>query len=381
MPQIRSMLMYGFAMFAMFFGSGNLVFPLQIGYENGDHWLLGFAGLLITGIILPFLGLFVIKLHQGNYQSFFGGAGRLAQVVLPFAMLSLLGSFGVVPRCITVAYGSMDYMMPGMSLMTFSFLFCLAMYLVCLNDRWMVNILGKWMSPVLLIILIILTAMAIFHSPEPTSHHKAKEAFATGFLTGYQTMDLFAAFFFSALTFTQIQNKLPAGTSSQELIRFAIKSSLIAAILLAMIYLGFVYLGAHYSFLIQDVPAESMLPTIAFYTMGKKATTLIGFAMLFSCLSTAIALNNLYARYLCNLFNLKENKFYRVVLLTTGIAFIISLFDFRGIAAFLQPILEAFYPGIIGLVLISIVIKRHQPLKMYLFYIITLITISYSYLK
>ncbi|WP_133128666.1 branched-chain amino acid transport system II carrier protein [Legionella nagasakiensis] len=381
MPQIKSMLIYGFAMFAMFFGSGNLVFPLQIGYANGDHWLLGFMGLLITGIILPFLGLFVIKLHQGNYQSFFGEAGRLARVVLPFVMLALLGSFGVVPRCITVAYGSMDYMIPEMSLVTFSFLFCLAIYMICLNDQWMVNILGKWISPILLIILIILTVTSISHSPNPTMHPEAREAFTTGFRTGYQTMDLFAAFFFSALTFAQIQNKMPEKTTSQALIRFAIKSSLIAAGLLAMIYLGFVYLGAHYSFLIHDTPAESMLPTIALYTMGEKATKLIGFTMLFSCLSTAVALNNLYARYLCGLFNLKDNKFYQMLFFTTGIAFVISLLDFRGIAAFLQPILEVFYPGIICLVLASILLKRYQHLKMYLFYAVTLITIIYSCLK
>src|ERR1700733_10819483 len=101
----KVMLTFGFAIFAMFFGSGNLVFPLQIGQVAGSNWISGFAGLLLTGIFLPLSGLFVIKLYGGNYLAFFGEAGKFAKILLPLVMLSLLGSFGVVPRCITVAYG------------------------------------------------------------------------------------------------------------------------------------------------------------------------------------------------------------------------------------------------------------------------------------
>ncbi|RUR11709.1 branched-chain amino acid transport system II carrier protein [Legionella septentrionalis] len=378
MSQTKSILMYGFAIFAMFFGSGNLVFPLQIGYADGAHWLLGFAGLLITGILLPFLGLFVIKLYHGDYQQFFAGAGKTASVFLPFAMLSLLGAFGVVPRCITVAYGSMRCMMPEMSLTLFSLLFCLLTYAICLNDKLMIKILGKWISPVLLAALLILTLVAVFCSPAAVTPQPAQTAFLTGFYTGYQTMDLFAAFFFSALTFAQIQKHMPDATN-REILRFAIKPNIVAAILLALVYLGFVYMGAHYSFLMQDVAAESMLPTIAQYTMGNRATQLIGITVLFSCLSTAVALNNLYARYLCNTLKFKENKFHYVLVGTTLISFAISLLDFRGIAAFLQPALEIFYPGVIALTIISIACKQRQRLKKFLFYGITLFTIGYGF--
>ena len=65
MQQYKLIATYGFAIFTMFFGSGNLVFPLSIGYYSANSWLLGFLGLLLTGVVLPFLGLFVIKLHKG----------------------------------------------------------------------------------------------------------------------------------------------------------------------------------------------------------------------------------------------------------------------------------------------------------------------------
>ncbi len=66
----------------------------------------------MTGIMLPYLGLFVIKLHKGDYRQFFNVAGSVARVILPLFTLSLLGSFGVVRRCIAVAHGGIDYLAP-----------------------------------------------------------------------------------------------------------------------------------------------------------------------------------------------------------------------------------------------------------------------------
>ncbi|WED43093.1 branched-chain amino acid transport system II carrier protein [Legionella cardiaca] len=372
MQQYKTIFIYGFAIFAMFFGSGNLVFPLQIGDASGSHWVMGFMGLLLTGILLPLTGLFVIKLYQGNYNAFFGEAGKLAAILLPLFMLSLLGSFGVVPRCITVAYGSLSYLFPQIKLIYFSIFFCTITFFFCLNDKIMIKILGKWMSPILLVTLVILIVIAAIKAPATLTSVSVDKAFTNGFTTGYQTMDLFAAFFFSALIFSQVQQLLP-NASPREVLLFAIKPSILGASLLALIYFGFVYLGSHYSALITNTAPELMLPSIARQAMGNYATLFMGIAMFFSCLTTAVALNNLYARYLCSLLKLKDNKFYLILLFTTGLSFIISLLDFKGIAAFLAPILELTYPGIIALTLMAIVIKGRQSFKQAVFYAMTLL--------
>ncbi|ASQ44812.1 branched-chain amino acid transport system II carrier protein [Legionella clemsonensis] len=370
MQQYKSIFMYGFAIFAMFFGSGNLVFPLQIGEAAGNHWMIGFVGLLLTGILLPLTGLFVIKLYQGNYHAFFGEAGKFAAFLLPLFMLSLLGSFGVVPRCITVAYGSLSYLLPQIKLTVFSLLFCLTTFFFCLNDKVMIKLLGKWMSPILLITLSILIVIAIIKAPVIVDSISGQQAFSYGFITGYQTMDLFAAFFFSALIFTQIQQALP-DASTREVLLFAIKPSILGASLLALVYLGFVFLGSHYSPLIAGIKPELMLPSIAKQAMGNSATLFMGITMFFSCLTTAVALNNLYARYLHSLLKLKKEKFYLILLFTTGLSFIISLLDFKGIAAFLAPILKLTYPGIIALTLMALVLKGRHAYKKAVFYAMT----------
>ncbi len=380
MQQYKHIFIYGFAIFSMFFGSGNLVFPLEIGRNAGYQWVLGFLGLFLTGILLPFLGLFVIKLHRGSYNAFFAEAGGLARLVLPLFTLSLLGSFGVVPRCITVAHGGIGYLYPQISLVSFSLIFCIATFLFGLKEHLMISILGKWMTPFLLISLFILISMGIFLAPATgLSEVRGPSAFTAGFLRGYHTMDLFAAFFFSSLIFKQIQAALPEDLSHGKMIRAALKPSLVGSSLLAVIYLGFVFLGAYYKPFTEGVSPELILPTIAAHLMGDKATLLIGIIIVFSCLTTAVALNNIYAQYLCARFKIQDRKFPIVLFVTIATSFLVSLLDFRGIEKFLDPALEVSYPSLILLTILSIAIKDHKVFKMSVFYGVLIFMIYYKY--
>ncbi|MBS0288598.1 MAG: branched-chain amino acid transport system II carrier protein [Proteobacteria bacterium] len=370
-------LIFGFAVFKMFFGSGNLIFPLELGQNSADQWVFGFLGLLCTGILLPFLGLFVIKLHRGSYEDFFGQAGKGARIALPLFTLSLLGAFGVVPRCITVAHGGVSTLLPHLSLSWFSLAFCAVCFVICLRDRWIINFLGKWIGPLLLSCLLLLFGLGIYYAPAlDTTSLLPKEAFSDGFYRGYQTMDLFAAFFFSSLMFKQIQEKMGTEVDNITLIKAALKPSIIGASLLALIYFGFAYLGAHYHALSLGSP-ELILPTIATHLMGDKAAFIIGVIMIFSCLTTAVALNNIYARYLCSLFKI-PNHFHWMLLATTVVSFLVSLFDFKGIAGFLSPILDISYPSLILLTFLSLFTKGYQKLKITGFYGLLLFMIGYS---
>lgn len=372
-------LIYGFAIFSMFFGSGNLVFPLEIGHFSANYWFVGFVGLFLTGIILPFMGLFVIKLHKGSYDGFFSQAGPLARIILPLFTLSLLGTFGIVPRCITVAHGGLVEIIPSLSLPLFSILFCIISFIVGLREGRMITIIGKWMTPLLLVSISILILLAIMNSPPaPGYENSISKTFNNGFLVGYQTMDLFAAFFFSALIFRKIQNDLPSSASTQQVIRASLKPSFIGAGLLSLVYLAFVYMGAYYGNLFSGVSPELYLPKIALFVLGEYAAFIIGLIVVLACFTTAVALNNIYAQYLSSTFRVKE-KYYPIVLsTTTGGSFLISLLDFRGIASFLAPALEVSYPSIIFLTLLSILTKGYQRIKIMGFYIILFVMILWS---
>ena len=177
------------------------------------------------------------------------------------------------------------------------------------------------------------------------------------------------------MIFKQIQEFLPKDSSDKDTLIFSIKSGVIGFTLLALIYLGLVFLSSHYAFLLEGVSPKLMLPTIAMHTMGSNATIFIACTMFFSCLATAVALNNLYAKYLCNILKLQDNAFPVVLFFVVLLSFAMSLLDFSGITAFLVPILEISYPGLIVLTIIGIFYRKHHKAKMYIFWIITVLMI------
>ena len=53
-------LIVGFALFSMFFGAGNVVFPPYLGVGSGPQWLAGFTSYYLADIGLAMLTLFAI---------------------------------------------------------------------------------------------------------------------------------------------------------------------------------------------------------------------------------------------------------------------------------------------------------------------------------
>ncbi len=368
-----SIFVLGFSIFAMFFGSGNLVFPMQIGSICLNHWAVGFLGLLVSGIIIPFAGVFAIKRYQGSYDRFFKELGFGANIIIPFILLSLLGAFGVVPRCITVAFGGFHVLQPDIPLWSFSLVFTLICFLVGLKDTRMLSIIGKFMTPVKLATLALIILVGIFTAlPLPSSDYDHKKALELGLVEGYQTMDLIAGFFFSSLIFKHVEQQCASEFSHKTIFWISAKASFIGASVIALAYGGLVYLGASYSSIIHSVQPTEMLPTLTKHILGGYSAIVIAFAMGFSCLTTATALNNLYAGFLHKQLKLKENHFAYVLGATSLISFALSLLDFRGISAFLTPILVIIYPGLIIFTISSLIYPKPNRLKKLTFYCITL---------
>jgi LIVCS family branched-chain amino acid:cation transporter len=353
----------------MFFGAGNLVFPLQIGQSAGEYWALGAFGLTITGIILPFLGLFVIKLYRGNYLSFFGGAGSFAKHFLPFFTLSLLGSFGGMPRCVAIAYGGINRVAP-ISLGCFSVIFCVATYCICLKKQRLIDVVGKWLTPILVLFLVVLISLCARHSGESAGVAEASAATALigGLTTGYQTMDVLAAFFFSSMIFLQIKKTMPEESTDEDVLKVSIKAGALACALLAAVYSGMVFMGAKFAYLTKNVNPSEMFVAISESVLGNYAAFFIGATVMLACFTTVVALNDIYARYLHSLLKLKEDNFKFILLGTTATAFIMSLLDFRGITKFLVPVLDVLYPSVIALTLVSLFSQKPSALKKALFY-------------
>jgi len=346
----------GFAMFAMFFGSGNLVFPLQVGANTTSNFSYATIGLFITGIVVPFIGLISMVVHHKQPRDYFKRLGPTVSLILIFLMLALMGPFGVGPRCILVAYGGMKLVFSNLSLLWFSLSFCALAGLMIWFHETMITIIGRFLTPILLLTIIAVILFGIYYAKTPTTSVETEtDAFKTGIFFGYQTMDLLAAFFFSASIIRYFSNNIDHAHLLLSKKMLAAIACIIGIILLGLVYTGFVSLGASYSEIISTVPPEQMLAKIAEKTLGNYALPIMAVLIFIACLTTLVVLMDLFAEFLE--FDLFKQKVPRAisVILTLIITFFVSLIGFEELARWIASALFFAYPALIAFAIASII--------------------------
>jgi len=360
----------GFAMFCMFFGSGNLVFPLMVGQATQDHYLSAIAGVTITGVLLPFLGLWAILLFQGSYRQFFDRFGRKSSFLLTLFLLLLIGPLAVIPRCITVACGSFSMLFPSTSLPWFSFVFCIVIFFTILDKRKIVPLLGAVLTPILLSALALIFYYGIKISdwtPDAGAVFTFDlQPFLKGFSAGYQGMDLLASFFFASTVVVYMKNKLSHKAISLDHKNHLILASLImGALFLWVVYIFLIYLGAAYSSLLSPETAEKSLSIIAYHTLGLYAGPVVATAICLACFTTAMVLVEVSAEFFQERIFKRKLSLFLVVILVLVLSFVCSTLKFQGIMAFLGPVLEVIYPALITFTIVNIAHKLwgFRPLK------------------
>lgn len=345
----------GLAMFSMFFGSGNLVFPLVVGQLSEGHFGLASIGILITGVLVPFLGILAMLLFNGSANDFFGRLGKPATFWFPLIALSLMGPFGVLARCITVAHGAFRLLVPDTSLWIFSIISCGIIFFLTVRKNRIVPVLGSILTPILLVSLAAIAIFGLASTDLPVMNpNGAWNSFKTGIFQGYQTMDLLAAFFFSAFVIKHLENQKMVQNNPSSSLPIFFKSALIGAGLLSVIYFILVLLGSMYAPQLAAVPPQEMLGFVAQKALGAWAAPVVCIAVVLACFTTAIVLTSLFAEFLRK--EVTKDKINSATALTTTlvIAFFVSTLEFSGIAKILGPILEVTYPALIVLTVLSI---------------------------
>jgi len=350
----------GLAMFSMFFGSGNLVFPLLVGQISQGHYAMAALGILLTGVLVPFLGILAMLLFNGNQNDFFARLGKPATFWFPLFALSIMGPFGVLARCITVAHGAFRLILPDTALWVFSIASCLILFFLTVKKNRIVQLLGSYLTPILVLSLAAIAFFAL--SSADTSLPQAVKGFAwsslkEGLVQGYQTMDLLAAFFFSVFIIKHLAELKQEGETPAQSLRIFLKSSLVGAGLLAIVYCLLVLMGAMYAKELQVIPPQEMLGFIAQKTLGPLAAPIVCGTVILACLTTAIVLALLFADFLRKEVSKERLSPTLSLAVTLIITFLVSTLEFSGIGKFIGPILQISYPALIVLTVFSILQK------------------------
>lgn len=350
----------GFAIFSMFFGAGNVVFPLVIGRYAGDKNIYAVIGFLLTAVGVPFLGLVSMVLFDGDYKTFFARLGKIPASFVLFLLMAIIGPLVAIPRCVALSYTTMKNFMPGTSLFLFSLAACVTIFMFARKKCNIVDILGRILSPILLVFLAIIVVKGFISGPAAASIYGKRRLFLLeGLLEGYNTLDLLAAFFFSVVVLTGLKCRLaPADRGSQKVILSrTLLAGTLGISLLGLIYTGFSYVSAFYSEYLAAVEPDMLISSIAFHTLGAYAGIIACFAVSLACLTTAIALSVVFSDFMRTYILKNRISYQSTLLVSMVITFAMSNVGFSGIVRMAVPIITVFYPALIVLAIMNIAYK------------------------
>ena len=346
--------MAGFAIFSMFFGSGNIVFPLVLGRLAGDAWFFSMLGFFLTAVLVPLLGLMTVVLLQGNSLRFFNIIGTVPGRIVQLFIIALLGPFSVIPRCISVGYGALSATSTFVPLIVFSAFFCVAIWFLTIRRERVIPVIGKILTPIKLGLLTLLIIFGIYWAPPlPATVCNSLEVFTRGARDGYQTMDLAAAIFFSAAIMAFFQTA--EDNDRKSLLKNGLQASVIGAALMTIVYAGFMYLGSAYAGLACSAKPEEILPTIANHALGTYGGLALSSTVIFSCLTTSVALITCWIDTLKSFASIQKLPHTVILAVSLIISFALSTLGFSGISRFLGPILTFIYPVLIVMAIVHVV--------------------------
>ena len=355
-------LVVGFALFSMFFGAGNLLFPPYLGLVSGESWLTSLGGFVLADVGLALLVLLAVVKGTGKLESVLirGGKG-LANVIGATAVICI-GPLLAIPRTAATTYemGIQPMLNTSGSVVAVivSVVFFGLTLVLTIKPSKVVDIVGKVLTPLLILSLIVLIVLGVLNPIGDISPNVMIEnnLFAEGVSQGYLTMDALAAGVFAGVIINAIINKGYNETS--EKVTLTIKAGVVAAVALAVIYGGLTYLGATLSTKFGvKTPQALLMVEITSALLGNPGKILLCVIVSLACLTTSIGLTSATGEYFSNVTNGKV-KYETIVVLVCVFSAVVSNFGVGTIIKFSAPILEIVYPVLMALVLLSLTCSR-----------------------
>ena len=350
---VTDSIVVGFALFAMFFGAGNVVFPPYIGMHAGEQWANGFLFYFIADIGLALVAMFAI-LHAGGADNITGRIGHVASKVLMCAVILCIGPMVAIPRtAATTLEMSVTPFFSGMSPVVFSIIFFAVILLLSIKQSAVIDIVGKILTPALLIGLLILIVKG-FVSPIGDivdTGVSASEVTVNGIKSGYQTMDVLAAMAFGIIILSSADEK--GYTDSKSAAKMIGIAAALSGVLLLIVYFGLTYLGATASTVFPtDISRANLVIGIVELLLGKAGLIIFAIVIALACITTAVALVSSAASFFAKLANDKISYGVFVVVICVSSA-VISNLGLDMIIAIATPVLDIVYPPMLVLILLS----------------------------
>jgi LIVCS family branched-chain amino acid:cation transporter len=349
----------GLMLFSMFFGAGNLIFPPFLGVNAGTSFWPAIIGFIVTAVGLPLLVLTAISLVKDGVNSLGNRVHPWFGPVFTIIVYLSIGPFFGIPRNANVAFemgfkpfigsASVNH---SILLLGFTAVFFLLVYLLSLNPSKMVDYMGRWITPALLLSIVVLcvTGFVKLHQPltAPTANYQSASLFK-GFIDGYSTMDALAALAFGIVILNTLKQK--GVTEKRQLIVYTVKTGIVAGTALALVYLAIGFLGAKMGPYGTFDNGTALLSSASTLVLGNGGKVLLGVIFTLACFTTCVGLTIACGEYFSKIAPKLSYRF--VVTVVTLASFLIANLGLNQIIAISVPFLVMAYPLTIVLVTLA----------------------------
>lgn len=353
------------AMFSMFFGAGNVIFPLLVGQVTQDMSFYSMLGLIITAVGVPFTGLFAMTLYNGDAREFFLRIGKWPGLLIALLIMGIIGPFGGIPRCVSLAYATTKMFFDIGPIVYFSLFACLAIFLMTIRKNKVMDIIGWMLTPFFLLSIGLIIVLGIVNHPTELqpSMMNSLDAFYYGLKEGYNTMDLLGSFFFGAVVIQALKriSTHEGKLDQRSLIKNALLSCTVGAVLMSIVYVGMSTIAAFHAQELGGMKPELLVGQIALTVLGPWAGVTACLAVIIATMTTATALASVTSEFFSTDSFQGKISYQSVLAITLVLTFFVSTLEFSGIVQMLAPIVQTIYPLLLVLSIVNIVLKTKPP--------------------
>lgn len=342
----------GFALFAIFFGAGNLIFPPYLGVTAGENWGIATLAFLISDPLLSIIAVMVVAALGGSALNVGRRVHPLFASALAAICVLLIGPIFAVPRtgASTHEIFVQSYFPEAPQWITSLVFFGIVLW-ITYKENSVMDAIGKYLTPILLFILFLIFVGAVLQPNASFAATDRTGLFAQGFKEGYQTMDVLGAPLLAGVVMKDITRRGYLNKKDQFRMMFGV--GIVAFILLALVYSTLAYSGASMSTVIDSTAQRAaMLTTIVKNLLGSWGQLAMGLAVCFACLTTAIGLTTTCGQYFEEVSKGKIS-YKKTILVTVAVEFIISLVGVDSLINLAVPVLTFIFPIMIALILFS----------------------------
>lgn len=351
-------------LFGMFFGAGNLIFPVHLGQLAGRNVLPAMIGFIITAVGIPILGVAAIgNTHSDGLQALSSKVGRRYGYVFTCLLYLTIGPFFAIPRCATTSFttGIQPMLGDGVSeslvLLIFSLLFFAVVLFLSLRPAGITVWIGKIINPLFLIFLAILVGSALLNpstgvsSVEPDAAYQ-NHALFSAFNEGYGTMDAIAGLAFGIVVIDIIRSMQV--TNDGAVAREVLSSGVLTGVLMALIYVATILMGSQSRGIFETSENGGIaLAQIAKHYLGAPGNIVLAITITFACLKTSIGLVTSCADAFARMFP-KFIPYKAWAIIFSVFSFCVSNIGLSRIIDFSLPVLMFLYPLCITLILLAL---------------------------